>query len=84
MDSDQQVWRSWANTLQQWGVDQWAASLLEVAGPLTILAAQAFYVGQPFLQNALPTNQLDALIRLLEDTKRSQAFANFLREVPAR
>jgi hypothetical protein len=80
MDEDQHIWRSWANFLQHWGVGQWAASLLEVVGPLSVLGAQVVYLGTPLLKNAVPVAQLDALARMLEDSSHTQAFVSCLRE----
>jgi hypothetical protein len=80
MDEDQHIWRSWANFLQRWGVEQWVASVLEVAGPLSLLGAQAVYLGSPLLKNVLPATQLDALARMLENKNQTQAFVTCLRE----
>jgi hypothetical protein len=80
MDEDQQMWRSWARFLQRWGLEQWVASILEVAGPLSVLGAQMVYLSSPLLKNALPVTQLDALARMLEDTSHTKAFVNCLRE----
>lgn len=82
MNEDQHIWRSWASFLQHWGVERWAASVLEAAGPLTVLGAQVVYLGSPVLKNLLPVNQLDALARMLEDNSHTQAFVNYLREAP--
>jgi hypothetical protein len=83
MDEDQHIWRSWASFLQRWGVEQWAASALEVAGPLSVLGAQAVYISSPLLRNVFPVAQMDALARMLEDGGQTQAFAKYLREAPA-
>jgi len=80
MDEDQQIWRSWARFLQRWGIEQWVASILEVAGPLSFLGAQLVYICSPLLKYTLPANQLDALGRMLEDTGYTQAFVSCLRE----
>jgi len=80
MDEDQQIWRSWARFLQHWGLEQWVASILEVAGPLSVLGAQLVYLCSPLLKNTLPATQLDALARMLEDTGHTQAFVSCLRE----
>jgi len=80
MDEDQHIWRSWASFLQHWGVERWAASVLEAAGPLSVLGAQAVYLGSPLFKNVLPATQLDALARMLEDTGHTQAFVSYLRE----
>jgi hypothetical protein len=80
MENDRHIWRVWAGFLQHWGVCGWLASLLEALGPLSILGAQIIYIGQPLLRYALPTEHLEALTRLLEDTPNTRAFANYLRE----
>ena len=80
MDEDQHIWRSWANFLQRWGVEQWAATVLDVVGPLSVLGAQMVYLSTPLLKNAVPVAQLDALARMLEDTSQTQAFVSCLRE----
>jgi len=80
MDEDQQIWRSWARFLQRWGLEQWVASILEVAGPISVLGAQLVYIGSPLLKYTLPATQLDALARMLEDTGHTQAFVSCLRE----
>lgn len=80
MDEDQQIWRSWASILQRWGLEQWAASILEAAGPLSVLGAQAVYLSAPLLKNILPTAQLGTLARTLEDANQTQAFISCLRE----
>lgn len=80
MDEDQQIWRSWASILQRWGVEQWAASILEAAGPLSVLGAQAVYLSAPLLKNILPMAQLETLARTLEDANQTQAFVSCLRE----
>jgi hypothetical protein len=83
MDEDQHIWRSWASFLQHWGMERWVASALEAIGPLSVLGAQAVYLGSPLLKFALPANQLDALARMLEDKGHVQAFASYLREAPS-
>jgi hypothetical protein len=57
------------------------ASFLEAAGPLTLLGAQAVYLGQPFITGADGQNHLKALANMLEDTTQTKAFVTFLREV---
>lgn len=80
MDSDRHIWQTWASFLHRWGADEWIASVLEAAGPLTILGAQICYVGQPLLRQAVPDDHFEALSRVLEDTGQMQAFINYLRE----
>ena len=83
MDTDLDIWLVWARSLQRLGITEWVASLLEMAGPLTILGAQVFYIGQPLIGRVLPDNHLDELGMLLEDSARTQEFVNFLREATA-
>lgn len=83
MTSDQQIWQVWAAALQRWGIQREVATLLEAAGPLTVLAAQAVYTGQPLFNLAVPGEYLDALARLLEEPTQAQAFATYLREAPS-
>jgi hypothetical protein len=79
MDEDRHIWQIWADQLHRWGVRPHAATLLEVAGPLAIIGAQAMYVGQPFLRGLLPDDHWQALTGLLEDSQQAQDFADFLR-----
>lgn len=80
MQSDRSFWEEWALNLQRLGLREIAASLLDVAGPLTIFLAQAVYMGQPFLHGTLPGDRLQALAHLFENPDESRSFANFLRE----
>lgn len=81
MSSDQHIWRIWAHNLHKWGLAGWVASLLEVAGPLNLIAAQLMYMLQPLANHAVQENHWQALSEMLEDTKESQRFASLLREV---
>jgi len=80
MQPDRSYWEEWALNLQRWGLREIAASLLEAAGPLTILLAQAVYVGQPFLNGQLAGERLQSLAQLFENPAESRSFATFLRE----
>jgi len=73
-------WSEWADFLRHRGLENLAAWLLEAAGPLTALGAQALYFGLPFLRPAVPGNQVEALAHLLEDGDEARQFAAFLRE----
>ncbi len=53
---------------------------MEAGGPVSILAAQAIYMGQPFLRQAVPESHLQAMANLFEDQEEGQMFAAFLRE----
>jgi hypothetical protein len=58
--------------------------MLEAAGPLTTLAAQLVYFGQPFLGRTTPGSQMQALAEMLENQAASRSFAAFLREEESR
>jgi hypothetical protein len=83
MQTDQHIWQGWARTLQQWGVNDWMASLLEAIGPLSVLGANMVYLSQPVLHNIFPDDHLVALAQMLEDPIQTEAFANILREEPS-
>jgi hypothetical protein len=82
-NTDQDIWRVWASNLQQWGITNLVASLLEAAGPLTILGAQIVYLCQPVLDHSIPDGHLSALARLLEDSTRTRDFVAFIQEAAA-
>jgi hypothetical protein len=73
-------WPGWADFLRRHGLENLAAWALEAAGPLTVLGAQALYLGGPLLRPALSSRFIEALAGLLEDHSEAQAFAAFLRE----
>jgi hypothetical protein len=81
-DENQHIWHSWAKALHRWGIGGGTAVLLEVAGPLTLLAAQAVYLGQPLLNGWLPGSKMTALAGMLDDPKNTQVFIQYLREAP--
>ena len=81
-DENQHIWRSWASRLRCWGIGGGTATLLEVAGPLTLLASQVVYLGQPLLGGWLSGGKLTALARMLEDPNKTQVFIHYLREAP--
>jgi hypothetical protein len=82
MEKDRHIWRIWAGNLQQWGVDEWAAVILEAAGPLAVFAAQGLYLLQPLVGKLEPGGQIEAIARLLEDAQNTQDFVQYLREAP--
>lgn len=79
MDKNHHIWRIWVKTLHRWGVEDLVASLLEVAGPLTILGAQALYIGQPILNGIVPDGHLSVLTGVLEDDDQRDAFVSYIR-----
>jgi hypothetical protein len=80
VEKDCETWQLWAKTLQQWGIAGWAAALLEAAGPFSLVAAQAVYLGQPFLKYTISGDRLQALAHILEDPHQTQVFTRILRE----
>lgn len=68
-------WSTWAESLRRLKLDGVAAWLLEAAGPLTVLGAQAVYLSQPFMGG----KKLDSLAHMLEEDEETQAFARYLR-----
>jgi len=74
------AWLGWAEFLRQRGLGNLAAFVLEAAGPLTVLGAQALYFSDPLLRPALTDVQRDALANLLEDRDEALAFVAYLRE----
>jgi len=84
MDLENPFWSSWAENLHRWGIKDWVATLLEAAGPLGLLGAQAIYLSQPLLGTLIPGNQLSALATMLEEPSRVKSFATYLREGTSR
>jgi len=75
-----QTWRVWARELHRLRLETWVATLLDAAGSLSILGAQAIYMSQPLLNRAIPDNHLSDLAGLLEEPERVRSFTDFLRE----
>ena len=76
MQTPRAYWPAWAERLQHWKLDAFAAWLLEAGGPLTLLGSQALYFASPFLGG----EQIGILARMLEEDDEVHAFASFLRE----
>ncbi len=83
MSENQQNWIPWARTLQRWGVRETAASVLETAGSLNILAAQLLYISQPLLSGVVSPQSMHAFARLLENPAERSEFVAYLREAPS-
>jgi hypothetical protein len=81
VETSRQIWQIWAQTLHRWGLQDFAASFLEAAGPLTLLGAQVVYFGQPFFHGLDRQGHLKALAGMLESTTETAAFITLLREV---
>ena len=73
-------WSPWAHFLQQLGVHEPVAALLEAGGALNLLAAQLVYLGQPFMERGRSTGQWEALAHMLENQEESRTFASYLRQ----
>ena len=73
-------WLTWAQALKHRGLNEPAAVFLETLGPLAVILAQAVYLGQPFLKSFLPGNQMESLVRMLEDHQQRTDFVAFLEE----
>jgi hypothetical protein len=61
-------------------MQDFAASFLEAAGPLTLLGAQVVYISQPFFEGLDQEGHMKALADMLEDTTKTNAFIEYLRE----
>lgn len=83
MSFDQHIWQDWARNLHRWGINHYVAFMLEATGPLTVLGAQAVYIGQPLLRLVFAGEYLDALTNLLEDDQQQRAFVSLLKEGPS-
>lgn len=73
-------WKNWARMLQNFKMTDLAASLLEGAGSLRIVAAQFVHATTPFLGGAETANQWQALAAMLEDRDITLQFISFLKE----
>ncbi|MFT3893166.1 MAG: hypothetical protein QM730_16170 [Anaerolineales bacterium] len=56
-------------------MDGFVAWFLEAGSPLTVLGAQAIYIGQPFFGG----EKTNALAHMLEEENETQAFVRYLR-----
>ena len=80
MQKERSFWPEWARFLNQWGLTELAAALLEATGPLSLFLAQAVYAGRPFFGQIVPEERLKALVSLFENQEESRSFAAFIRE----
>ena len=80
MEPTSQIWQSWINTLNRWGLTSLTATFLEAFGPLSLFGAQIIYLGQPVLNPFLPKDHLNALANMLENPLETQAFVAVLRQ----
>jgi len=80
MQKDRSFWPEWSRFLQQSGLTEMVAALLDAAGPLSVLVAQMVYATRPFLGQIVSADRLQALTDLFEDQEESRSFAAFIRE----
>ena len=83
MQNEVGTWHHWRANLDRMGLRSFCAWMLEAAGPVTFLGAQALYVGQPLLSVLFPRTpekNLLELTGLLENPGQTRAFIQFLRE----
>jgi hypothetical protein len=80
MPKDRSFWPEWAHFLQQSGLNEFAAALLDAGGSLNMFLAQMVYAGRPFLSELTSKQRVDALASLFEDQEESRSFAAFIRE----
>ncbi len=73
-------WHKWAQILQNMGVTDLAASVLEGAGSLRFVVAQLVHATSPFFGNTEASSQWKALAAMLEDRNMSRQFISFLKE----
>jgi hypothetical protein len=71
-------WSHWAETLRRFKLDGLASWLFEAGAPLTVLGAQALYIGQPFLDGKRASSW-GSFAHMLEEDEEVQAFAHYLR-----
>lgn len=80
MKAHAHIWQGWIDQLNQWGLGEFAATLLEATEPLNLIAAQFIYVGQPMLKGLIPAENITAFVNMLEDPKETSTFVAQLRE----
>ena len=80
MAENPHIWHVWAKNLHRWGMEDGAATLLDAAGPLTMLLAQFVYVSQPLLGRLVSPESIEALADMLEEPSQTKAFVETLRE----
>jgi len=80
MSEYQESWLYWARVLQRWGIKNGVATLLEIAGSLTMVMAQILYLFQPTLSGAVSSSSLRAIARILESPDDRLEFITFLRK----
>ena len=80
MKARARIWQGWIDRLRQWGLEEFAATLLEATEPLNLIAAQFVYIGQPVLKGLIPAENITAFATMLENPKETSTFIARLRE----
>lgn len=83
MEKERKIWQQWAARLQNLGLNEVAATVLETTGPLNFVGAQLVYIGQPLLRGLISIDSMQELAHILEDRQNMQDFAHYLREADA-
>jgi hypothetical protein len=77
MSEDSALFKEWAGFLKRWGLTKLALSVLDGAGPLTLVFSQLLHMGA--VAN-LADLQVKNLASVLEDDKSSALLADYLRK----
>jgi len=80
METDQQIWRYWAQNMQRWGFASWIPTLFDTLGVFSLPLAQFVYLCQPVAKWAISDEKLMALARLLEEPEATRTFVSYLQE----
>ena len=80
MIGERHIWRTWAQTLQNWGLKDFTAWLLDATKPVHVLGAQMVYVGQPLLSMFFSKEHIQTFADVLEQPDETSAFVHFLLE----
>jgi hypothetical protein len=78
MSTPRENWPKWIDALRKQGLADPAAWVLEAAGPLKILGAQALYVGRPFFSSSTGQGFFE-LANILENEEEAGAFVALLK-----
>lgn len=81
METSRAYWPIWVDSLRRQGAADLVAWLLDAAGPLSILGAQALYLSQPFFSPS-SMQGMRALANLLEQEDEARDFSALLKGKP--
>lgn len=80
MEFSQSTWQTWMRKIQETGLADLVASIMEAGAPLALLGAQAVYLSQPILTAFWPRINLNPIASLLEEESSYRAFIGGLRK----